>query len=373
MGALSQRRSGARVLRVGVIGASRSGGWALESHLPALTALEGVELTAVSTTRPESAAATAAEFGAAGAYTDPALLAADPDVDLVSVVVKIPEHDAIVRAVLGAGKPVYCEAPLGADGRQAVRLRDAAAAAGVRTVVGLQARVQPAILQARQLITDGFVGRVLSARVSSAGYGLGGDEVPANREWSLNRDNGLSVLSVRTAHTLDALGFCVSPIAELAALVAVATPTPLIAGTDRHVVKTSPDQAVVSGRLANGATFDGQFLLGVWPIATPLLTVFGTEGTLSLGTEAADGQIQMSRLSLFGQRRGRPVEDLVPSPIGGDGLSGPSLSVAQMYAAVRDSWQGPSLSTPTFEDAVAVHRIIDAIQRASDERRCVTL
>jgi predicted dehydrogenase len=269
MGEHEQTRPGAGILKVGIIGASSSGGWALQSHLPALAALAGVELTAVSTTRPESATATAAEFGAAGAYTDPALLAADPNVDLIGVVVRIPEHDAIVRAVLGAGKPVYCEAPLGTDGRQAVRLRDAAAAAGVRTVIGLQARVQPPILQARQLIADGYIGRVLSARVFSAGDGLGREEVPANREWSLNRDNGLTVLSVRTAHTLDALGFCVSPIAELAALVAVATPTPLIAGTDRRVVKSSPDQAVVSGRLANGRRSTASSYSGSGPWRPP--------------------------------------------------------------------------------------------------------
>jgi predicted dehydrogenase len=112
-------------------------------------------------------------------------------------------------------------------------------------------------------------------------------------------------------------------------------------------------------------------------MATPLLTVFGTDGTLSLRTEAADGQIQMSRLSLAGRRRDGPVEDLVPPPspcpIDGDDLSEAAFSVAHMYAALRDSWQGPSLPTPTFEDAVAVHRLIDAIQRASDERCCVTL
>ena len=80
--------------------------------------------------------------------------------------------------------------------------------------------------------------------------------MPANREWSLDRRNGLSVLSVRAAHTLDALAFCVSPIVEVAAVVVVATPRPRIAKTSRHVTKTSPDQALVSGRLEDGATFD---------------------------------------------------------------------------------------------------------------------
>jgi predicted dehydrogenase len=364
------------VLKVGIIGASRSGGWALQSHLPALAALPGVQLTALSTTRAESAAVTAAEFGAAGAYTDPASLVADPNVDLVSVVVKIPDHDAGVRAVIDAGKPVYCEAPLGADSRRAEQLRDAAAAAGVRTVIGLQARLQPSLLQARQLIADGYVGRVLSARVFSAGNWLGGDEVPANREWSLDRRNGLSVLSVRTAHTLDALAFCVSPIVEVAAVVAVATPRPLIADTSRHVTKTSPDQALVNGRLESGATFDGQFLLGVWPVATPLLTVYGSSGTLTVRAATADGQIQMSRLSLVGQRRDGPPEQLSRTDdcrIDGRELSDAALSVARMYAAVRDSWHLASLTTPTFDDAAGVHRMLDVIQRSADEKRRLAL
>jgi predicted dehydrogenase len=364
-------------LRVGVVGASISGGWALQSHLPALATLDGVELTAVSTTRQESAQATAAKFGAAGAYTDAAALAADPNVDLVSVTVKVPDHDAVVRRVIAAGKPVYCEAPLGANSEQAVKLRDAAAAAGLRTIIGLQARVQPAVLHLRDLVTDGYLGRVLSVRLFSAGHWLGGEKIPANREWSLDRANGLSILTVRTAHSLDALGFGVAPIAELAAVVNVATPTPFITGTDRRALKTSPDQALVSGRLASGATFDGQFLLGVRPVATPLLTVFGTAGTLTINTDAPDGQIQMSRLTLLGQRGDDapaalhyPGDDGV---IDGQALGGAPFSVARMYASIRDSWQAPALDTPTFEDAVKVHQLLDAIQRASDERRTVSL
>jgi predicted dehydrogenase len=364
-------------LRVGVVGASISGGWALQSHIPALSALDGVQLTAVSTTRVESAQATADKFGAVGAYTDVAALAADPNVDLVSVTVKVPDHATVVRSLIAAGKPIYCEAPLATGTASAKRLRDAAVKAGLRTVVGLQARMQPPILGLRDLIVDGYVGRVLSVRLFSAGHWLGGEEIPASREWSLHHDNGLSVLTVRTAHSLDTLAFCVSPIAEVSATVAVATPAPLIAETGQRVVKTSPDQALVSGRLANGATFDGQFLLGVRPVATPLLTVFGTAGTLAIHADAPDGQIQMATLTLLGQRGDDAPARL--SCAGDDGvinghlLDGPASSVARMYAAIRDSWPDASLATPTFDDAIALHHLLDTIQQASDERRTLSL
>ena len=50
-------------IRVGIIGASPHRGFASIAHIPALQALPGLEITAVCTTRQESADATARHFG----------------------------------------------------------------------------------------------------------------------------------------------------------------------------------------------------------------------------------------------------------------------------------------------------------------------
>ena len=85
----------------------------------------------------------------------------------------------------------------------------------------------------------------------------------------------------------------------------------------------------------------------------------------------------MSRLSLIGQRREGSPQQLSrvndDSSIGGRELGDAALSVAQMYAAVRDSWHLASLTTPTFDDAVAVHRLLDVIQQAAHEKRRLAL
>ena len=47
-------------VRVGIVGASPTRGWALSAHLPALAGLPGFTVTAVSTTRQETADETAA-------------------------------------------------------------------------------------------------------------------------------------------------------------------------------------------------------------------------------------------------------------------------------------------------------------------------
>jgi predicted dehydrogenase len=70
------------------------------------------------------------------AYGSAAALAADPNLDLVTLAVKVPAHDAAVRATAEAGRDVYCEWPLGTHTAQAMALRDLAAARGPPTGVG---------------------------------------------------------------------------------------------------------------------------------------------------------------------------------------------------------------------------------------------
>ena len=81
-----------------------------------------VEITAVCTTRQESAEAAARHFGIPLAFSDPARLAQHPDIDLVTVCVKVPDHYPPVMAAIDAGKHVYCEWPLGRNTDEAARM-----------------------------------------------------------------------------------------------------------------------------------------------------------------------------------------------------------------------------------------------------------
>src|SRR5690348_13823802 len=147
-------------IRVGIVGASAQRGFAAIAHIPALQALPQFEIAAVCTARQESAELAARHYGVALAFSDPEQLARHPNVDLVTVSVKVPDHYRPVMAAIGAGKHVYCEWPLGRDTGDAVRLLEAAEQAGVRHAVGLQGQTSPAINYARDLIADGYVGRV---------------------------------------------------------------------------------------------------------------------------------------------------------------------------------------------------------------------
>jgi predicted dehydrogenase len=100
-------------IRVGIVGASPSRGFASIAHIPALQALPDFEITAVCTTRQDSAEVAARHYGVPLAFCDAKKLAQDPNVDLVTVSVKVPDHYLPVMAAIEAGKHVYCEWPLG--------------------------------------------------------------------------------------------------------------------------------------------------------------------------------------------------------------------------------------------------------------------
>src|SRR5258707_13897586 len=138
-------------IRVGIVGASPQRGFPNLAHIPALRALPDFEIAAVCTSRQETAEAAAKHFGARLAFADPEALARHPEIDLVTVSVKAPDHYRPVMAAIEAGKHVYCEWPLGRTTEEAVRLRDAAERSGVRHVVGLQGQVSPAINYAKDL------------------------------------------------------------------------------------------------------------------------------------------------------------------------------------------------------------------------------
>src|SRR5258706_9986656 len=194
-----------RKIRVGIVGANPSRGFASIAHIPALQALPDFEISAVSTTRQDSADAAARHYGVPLAFCDAEKLAQHPDIDLVTVSVKVPDHYLPVMAAIEAGKHVYCEWPLGRNTDEAIRMRDAADRKGIRHAVGLQGQVSPAINYTKDLIADGYVGRPLSGTmfVNAAGWGA-----TLDRAYQADRANGANLMTITGGHNLDALCHC---------------------------------------------------------------------------------------------------------------------------------------------------------------------
>src|SRR5207245_9334315 len=166
-------------LGVGIIGVNPDRGWAATAHIPALRALPNSEIRALRAHSAESARAAGEAFGVGAVFSDHENLVNQPDIDVVAVTVKVPHHRELVSAALAAGKAVYCEWPLGRDLDEARAMAALAAEKGVRTAVGLQARQAPAVEFVQQLLSDGYIGEVLSTSMVGLSV-LGGTLVQPN-------------------------------------------------------------------------------------------------------------------------------------------------------------------------------------------------
>src|SRR3954468_16676528 len=181
-------------IRLGLIGASVRGTWSSRSHLPALRASADVELAAACTTKAETAGAARQAYGARLAFDDWREMVASPEIDAVAVVVRVPSHYPPTKAALEAGKHVYCEWPLGRTTAEAVELAALAKANGLVTAIGLQARVNPAILYMRELVASGYVGEVMAVHVSLMRDGV--LSRPSHRTWQRDAALGANTLTI---------------------------------------------------------------------------------------------------------------------------------------------------------------------------------
>lgn len=353
-------------IRLGFVGANVRATWASQAHYPALLASPDVELTAVCTTRPESADEARRALGAKLAFHDYRAMVASPEIDAVVVVVKVPEHYGPTRAAIEAGKHVFTEWPLGRTTAEAEELAALARSRGVQTAVGLQSRVSPTLMYMREQIADGYVGEVLSCLVTTMRDGPLAR--PSSRTWQRDVRLGAHTLSIATGHVIDALRFVVGDFARVACLVTTQARHWYETDTQQLVEVTSPDHVLVSGQLARGAVASVHVGAVPWAGSGFRLEIYGRDGTL-----VATGSVSSQRgetLRLQGARGSHTLSDLaVPERfvyVPDNFPRGDPFNVGQMYALFAGAIRTGQSRVPTFDTAVELHRFLDTIQQASE-------
>jgi len=361
-------------IRVGIVGATVTqggSGWGANAHVPALKALPEYELKAVCTSHEDTARASAAAFGAERAFHRFSDMAADPDVDLLVVCVRVPGHRDLVTAGLQAGKAVLCEWPLGANLPEAEEMAELARRRSLKTIVGLQGRSDPAILYAADLVKEGYIGDVLTASLSTVAQAQ--LQRGPGRIWQGVRANGANTLTIAGGHAIDALCAVLGEFAEVSARVSTRIPEwHTLDG--KPVPVDAPDSINVVGRMMSGAE------VAVNVAAVPShpggnrMEIYGREGALVI---RADGSLNIGPSQAHaGKGKGALASMPVPAkyklaPKGTP--DGPPYNVAQAYARVADALHAGQSFDVDFNLAVQRHKLIDAIERSSATGRSVRL
>jgi predicted dehydrogenase len=355
-------------LRVGIVGGNAERAWAHDAHVPALATLPQFKLAAVSARNQELADKAAAAFGAPRAFGDSLKLVRDPDIDVVAVTVKVPEHRAIVLAALEAGKHLYCEWPLGRDALEAEEMAQAAARAeSAHVIIGLQALSAPAVRHAAKLAASGALGQLRMLRVVSPTAGWG-PKAPPYYEYLQDKRNGATLLSIAGGHTIAAMEALAGPYTELDARSGIFHKQIELVGTGRTVERTCPDQVMVIGQHASGCVSTLEVLGG--QKAMPFrMELFGSAGTLSITARHSWlGGFQVNVLDCQTSVASDPVPpDASPT------LKGPPANVAETYVRLLEDIRNGAKTVPEFRLAVALTRTLDAIEAASDSGRRMRL
>jgi predicted dehydrogenase len=365
-------------LRVGIISAA----WGARAHLPAWRSLDGIEVTAICTSRPETAAKAAEEFGVARAFHDFREMAADPDIDIVDCGTRPPLRYAMVMAALGAGKHVYNGIPFAKDLADARAMVGAWQKAGTVAVVDAFMQAVPAIVQMKRMIDEGWIGEIFGADIAFEAplFSAAQTNVPSYA-WFADPANGASAGRNLGSHMLHLLVHFFGPVTSVASDQSLALTEWPVDGIVIH--PEVPDRASTLLRHASGlptrmeanwAKIGGEgFRFSVWGSAGRLearapvfpmahdTKLFGTNNP-ALGTSRMD-EIEL-RAEYLKVPRCRAVADRPETGL---------LALASIFAAMRDAIDGKGTAAPDFAQALHVHHVVEASVQAAAERRWIDL
>ena len=335
------------------------------------------------------AAAAAEHFGWERSDTDWRAVVERDDVDLVDICTPGNTHHEIALAALAAGKHVLCEKPLANSVAEAEEMTAAAEEArgrGAYAMCGFTYRRVPALSLARELVAEGRLGTIRQVRAQYLQDWLSDSDAPLT--WRMDKSlAGSGALGDIGAHVVDATQWITGEaITGVSALLETFVTSRPVAGQasglggagdasgERGPVDVD-DAAWFTARFEGGAvgSFEAtRFALGRKNAIR--IEINGTDGSLAFDFE------DMNVLNFFdgteparlqGFRRIYVTEPDHPY-VGawwppGHGLGyehGFTHQVVDLVRAIGADEQ----PTPSFGDALAVQRVLDAVERSAADR-----
>lgn len=192
----------------------------------------------------------------------------DPEIGAVVLATPHSQHCAQIVAAAAAGKHVFTEKPLGVDAREAADAVAACARHKVTLAVGYNWRFQPALAEAKRMLEDGRLGRLLHVEGNFCGpsaYRF------ALEHWRHDRDEvPAGGMTGRGVHVVDAMLYLAGPIGSV------------FAQSERLVQPSGADDTTsMLFRFASGAT--GYLGTVIATAETWRMQVFGSKGWVEVG------------------------------------------------------------------------------------------
>ena len=305
---------------------------------------------------------------------------ARPDIDAIDCCTPNDSHEAILIDAARAGKHIYCDKPLAMDVESGRRIVEAVRQAGVLGGMTFNVRFYPAMQRARQLIEDGFIGRVFSFRGRYYRSSYIDPLKPTSWRLSRARSGGGALLDLGS-HVLDLIYYLLGDFASVqATLETLIAARPTSAGAAERPPVDVDDIALLHARTADGTLgLIEVSRMGTGKTNELIVEIFGEKGSLRFDAtdpgwlEVYDvrdpdkpqgGLRGVRRVETGGRYEGARSPDWTMAP---DFVRSHAECQYQFYRAVSEG-RSP---LPNLEDGLHIQAVMAAAERASRDGRWV--
>lgn len=362
-------------LKVGIVSAN----WGALAHLPAWRTLrDSVEVTAICTSRQETAEAAAKQFGVARPFWSYEAMANDPEIDIIDAGTNPALREKIVTAALNGGKHAVNQIPFATSAEAAGRLEALRAAKGLHGVAAASVMGLPHLGLMKEMIEGGEIGEVFQLHCSwQMSFFL---RIPPwlSYTWFGKSGLGVSVTRNQGSHMLHALRYLCGPIDSVSAQIKTQLKEWHLPDGEVQKVETD-DTSHALLKFRSGAM--GMFSTSWTAADSPgfSIEVFGAKGRLKLSSLAYPS---IASAELYASRNGTPhfgpqgakvevperffMADGHPVVLGPEDQSNGAqrVSLARVFESLTRAIKGQGEVLPGFARAAEVQALVEALYEA---------
>ena len=353
---------------VGIIGT----GFARRTQIPAFSAIDEVELVSISSGQESNARSVAKDFGFGHHSGDWTETSDHPDVDLVCITTPPDLHLPMTLRSLEHGKHVLCEKPMAMNVREAQRMADAARDSGRLALIDHELRFTNGRMLARRKIREGEIGRIRHVKYLFRNSARGDATLPWT--WWSDKEKGGGALGAIVSHSIDSIRWFLD--VEV---------TSVSCRLHTHIEKrhygneikavTSDDEALVicglgkSDLVENASASISASLVEAGPYRNRI-EFYGTKGALRI----EDGGETYT--AGMGNEEWAPIDlelgGTAPGMESG-GWSRGFTTFSRLIIEALLQGQTDVKDAATFEDGVAIQKVLDACRESNAGSRSVKL
>ena len=192
-------------VKVGIIGC---GMITIKRHAPEYAENDDAQIIGFYDRNLDRAAALTKAYGGR-VYESVEAMLADDEINTVSVCAPNFLHAPLTIQALESGKHVLCEKPMAQSTDETKAMLQAAKASGTKLMIGHNQRLMPTHKKAKEILTQGGIGRILSFQTSFKHSGPESWSVDkSNKTWFFKKDQtNFGVLGDLGAHKLDIIRY----------------------------------------------------------------------------------------------------------------------------------------------------------------------